>query len=51
MEDWHRVLAQAGVRLSLYNPRSLLSEVLPLYDRSDVPGVAAGGETRERTYA
>jgi len=32
--DWHDALAQEGVELSVWNPRSLLAERLPVLDRS-----------------
>jgi hypothetical protein len=32
MSEWSEVLARDGVRLSVYNPRSLLAEHLPVYD-------------------
>jgi len=31
MGEWGRALAEDGVRLSVYNPRSLLADVLPVY--------------------
>lgn len=31
MERWSRFLAEEGVRLSVYNPRSLLADVLPVH--------------------
>ena len=31
MVEWRRALGQNGVRLSVYNPRSLLADVLPVY--------------------
>jgi hypothetical protein len=37
MAEWREALAEDGVRLYVYNPRSLLAEVLPVYER-----VAAG---------
>ncbi|MFQ5934582.1 MAG: hypothetical protein ACE5KI_08075, partial [Dehalococcoidia bacterium] len=30
---WGEVLSQEGVQLSVYNPRSLLASVLPMFDR------------------
>jgi hypothetical protein len=33
MEGWSKALAADGVRLSVYNPKSLLASVLPLYER------------------
>jgi hypothetical protein len=39
MGEWARAMAEEGVQLSVYNPRSLLTEVLPVY-RLPVP--AAG---------
>lgn len=33
---WGREFARDGVTLSVYNPRSLLAEVLPVYERSGV---------------
>ena len=33
MGQWHRALEQEGVRLSVYNPRSLLADVMPIYER------------------
>jgi hypothetical protein len=33
MEGWGKALAADGVHLSVYNPKSLLTSVLPLYDR------------------
>lgn len=32
MQGWTRVLGERGHRLSVYNPRSLLSGVMPVYD-------------------
>lgn len=34
MAEWRELMEAAGVRLSVYNPRSLLAEVLPVYPRS-----------------
>jgi hypothetical protein len=34
---WSRELESQGIRLSVYNPRSLLADVVPVYDRSGVP--------------
>jgi hypothetical protein len=34
MADWRTALGEAGVDLLVYNPRSLLAEVLPVYHRS-----------------
>jgi hypothetical protein len=33
MAEWRRYFADRGVRLSVYNPRSLLADVLPVYER------------------
>jgi len=33
MGAWAEHLAKDGVRLSVYNPRSLLTKTLPLYER------------------
>jgi hypothetical protein len=32
MDEWGRVMRASGVTLSVYNPRSLLTKVLPVYD-------------------
>jgi hypothetical protein len=32
MEEWSRALADDGVRLSVYNPKSLLADVVPVYE-------------------
>lgn len=32
MEDWSGIFAREGVHLSVYNPRSLLADVLPVYE-------------------
>lgn len=32
--SWQRFMARHGVSLSIYNPRSLLAETLPLFDRN-----------------
>jgi hypothetical protein len=32
MEEWSRALAEDGVRLTVYNPKSLLADVLPLHE-------------------
>jgi hypothetical protein len=34
MAEWKEFLAREGTRLSVYNPRSLLTEVMPVYDAS-----------------
>lgn len=35
MAEWSRFFGERGVRLSVYNPRSLLAEVIPVYQRTD----------------
>lgn len=37
MDAWSRKMAADGVRLSVYNPRSLLAQVLPLYEKPAAP--------------
>jgi len=41
MAEWRRYFADRGVRLSVYNPRSLLADVLPVYDRADCSWIQA----------
>ena len=36
MAEWGRCLADDGITLSVYNPRSLLADVLPVYDARPV---------------
>jgi hypothetical protein len=46
---WRGVLEPRGIHLAVYNPRSLLTRVLPLYPRpaQAAAGVAAGGAREE----
>ena len=37
MAGWRRELEPAGIRLSVWNPRSRLAEVLPTFDRTTLP--------------
>jgi hypothetical protein len=37
MGAWRRELEPEGVELSVWNPRSLLAEVLPVFDRAALP--------------
>lgn len=37
MRGWQEELAPAGVELSVWNPRSRLAEVLPVFDRATLP--------------
>ncbi len=37
MRGWRRELTPDGVELSVWNPRSRLAEVLPVFDRSTLP--------------
>jgi hypothetical protein len=37
MSGWRDDVAQSGVELSVWNPRSRLAEVLPVFDRSTLP--------------
>lgn len=39
MAEWRQVFEQRGVKLSVYNPRSLLADVLPIYSNSCVPSI------------
>ena len=41
---WREFFATEGIELSVYNPRSLLAEVLPVYKCPDVPDPVARGE-------
>lgn len=41
--EWREVLAADGVELRVYNPRSLLAEVMPVYERVAASREAAGG--------
>ena len=43
MDEWRALLEHEGVRLSVYNPRSLLAAVLPVYGRPTEPVPASPG--------
>ena len=45
LEAWGGFLSREGVELSVFNPRSLLASVLPVFDR----GLVAGGPRAEST--
>lgn len=42
LAEWHEILAQRGQQLWVYNPLSLLTEVLPLYDPQKIEGESDG---------
>lgn len=47
MREWRSALERDGVRLSVYNPRSLLATVLPVYPR---PGGHVEGTVQEASH-